>query len=134
MVDVECVMVGHRTVRVFIERVGSDSASLGDCATASHALGEKLEAEKIPGPYDLEVSSPGLERNLRTQEDFSKFEGREVRLRLVAPIEGRANVRGRLVKVEGDGIEVFFDRQTLRVPIEGIKKANLIWEEAKHAV
>src|SRR4051794_16535757 len=67
VVDVDC-RVGHRSLlRIFIERAGSQNPTLDDCASASRLLSAQLDTDEeiLPGAYDLEVSSPGLDRRLR---------------------------------------------------------------------
>jgi ribosome maturation factor RimP len=74
-----------------------------DCAAVSHQLSGVLDVEDpLPGHYDLEVSSPGLDRPLFTPEHFQRFAGRRVRLKLEGKIEGRRNFEGVLNGL-GDG-------------------------------
>ncbi len=129
VVDVDCVLVGHRRIGVFVERVGSSGATLDDCSVASGVIGKMLESEKFVGPFDLEVSSPGLDRRLRTESDFKRQIGAEAKLRLCEPQEGRANVRGAIVKVDDGLVEIGFDGRTMIIPVQSIRRANLVWKE-----
>jgi ribosome maturation factor RimP len=90
-------------LRVFIDRDGG--VTLGDCETVSKQIGIMLDVEDfIRNRYTLEVSSPGLDRRLRKPEDFQRFAGHLVRIRLGAGHSGRKKFRGRLSGVEGDVI------------------------------
>jgi ribosome maturation factor RimP len=80
-------------LRLMIEAEGG--VGLDDCSKASNQLGAVLEAEDIvPQSYILEVSSPGLDRPLFTEDDYRRFAGRRVNLRTHAPIAGRRHFQG----------------------------------------
>ena len=107
LVDVEQSSLGrHRVIRVFLDKPGG--VSLGDCARFSRRLSDCLDMNQIvPGSYHLEVSSPGLERPVRTLEHVQRFAGQRVSLTtheardgrrrwegvLLGPDDGRAGVR-----------------------------------------
>ena len=94
LVDLEYRREGRRwMLRLFIDKDGG--VTLDDCASISRELGDLLDVKDvIPQAYVLEVSSPGLNRRLRKKEDFSRFAGQKVKLRLVAPIDGRRKIVG----------------------------------------
>ncbi len=130
--DVDVRIAGKSLVRVFIESAdGKSGVSIDDCAKSSRLLGPVIEAGNlVPGVYDLEVSSPGLERRLRTFEDFSKVVGSQVRLKLVTDtgsLKGPV-VSGQLIAAEEDGISV---KQPgvpeKKLPFCQVRQANLIW-------
>ncbi len=113
------------TVRVFIDKPGG--VTHDDCSTLSRQLDRILDAEDfIPGNYLLEVSSPGLERELYSLSDFAKFSGGLAKVKTNQPIDGQKNFRGRIGGVENDEI-VFEDktRGTIRFPYSAVAKANL---------
>lgn len=84
--------------------------TLDDCERVSRQVSAVLDAEDpIPGQYTLEVSSPGLDRVLRTREHFRRFAGSRVRLQLEVPIEGRKRFTGTLLESLDDGIAVEVD-------------------------
>ena len=87
---------GGGLLRLYID---SDvGISLDDCERVSRAVSETLDAaDPIPGHYTLEVSSPGLDRVLRTQAHFERFAGERVKLEMMQPVEGRKRFSGRLV-------------------------------------
>ncbi|HEY0427706.1 MAG TPA: ribosome maturation factor RimP [Pyrinomonadaceae bacterium] len=124
------------TIRVFIDKEGG--VTHDDCARVSRRIETVLDAEDfIPSAYLLEVSSPGLERELYSLKDFEKFAGKLAKVRTHAPIDGQRNFRGRIRRVEGEQIE--FEDKTcgiVRFPYETVAKANLeidIEEELKRS-
>src|SRR3989441_4717509 len=86
---------GGLLVRVYIDKEGG--VTLDDCARVSRQLSVQLDVEDpIEERYTLEVSSPGLDRPLFSDRDFTRFTGRKVRLSTHVPLEGRRNFQGRL--------------------------------------
>lgn len=128
LVDVELAGGGGRTtLRLYIDRNGG--VSLDDCTSVSRAVSAALDVEDpIQGAYDLEVSSPGLDRPLRTPEHFQKFAGEEVRIKAFGPIpelENRKNFHGTLRGFEDGRVLVEVDGKLFPVPREQIAKAHL---------
>ncbi|HEX2494145.1 MAG TPA: ribosome maturation factor RimP [Steroidobacter sp.] len=115
---------GGGLLRIYID---SDvGISLDDCERTSHAVSEALDAaDPIPGTYTLEVSSPGLDRVLRTQAHFERFAGERVRLEMMQPIDGRKRFTGRLARVGAGEITLELERGEVTLPIEDIHKARL---------
>jgi ribosome maturation factor RimP len=113
------------TVRVFIDKAGG--VTHDDCSKMSRALDKIFDAEDfIPASYLLEVSSPGLERELYSLADFKKFAGSLAKVKTSQPINGQRNFRGRIENVEGD--EIIFDDKTsgtVRFAYSAVAKANL---------
>ena len=129
LVLAECLKMPTRwLVRIYMDREGG--VTVDDCARISNQLGDLLDVHDVPpGPYTLEVSSPGLDRPLDRDKDFLKFRGSRIRLRLVAKIEGRRNFCADLVDYE-DGITgkvlvVQSDGRTFRIPRSAVVRANL---------
>lgn len=121
---------GRRTLQVFIDREGG--VGVADCARVSHGIGDLLDVEDlIEGAYHLEVSSPGLDRPLRKDRDFSRFAGNEVRVRTYEPIDGRRNYRGRIVGVESGLVTLEVDGKPYTVPVAAMERANLVYEGPK---
>jgi ribosome maturation factor RimP len=126
LVDVEYKRErGGWVLRVFIDK--ESGVTLDDCARVSREFGQLLDVEDIiPTSYQLEVSSPGLDRPLKKEEDFVKYSGRKVRIKTKEQVSGRRNFKGALlgctegkvmVKVEGSGV--------FTIPFSAILKANL---------
>lgn len=128
MLDVEWSSAGRNSlVRVYIDRTDGGGIGLDDCERASRSIGAVLDAaDPIGTEYQLEVSSPGFDRPLRTAEHFARFAGSEARIELAAPIEGRRRFRGRLEGVEGGVVTIEVDRKVWKLPLAGISKARLV--------
>jgi ribosome maturation factor RimP len=97
LVDVELSSVGrHRVIRVSLDKPGG--VSVGDCARFSRRLSDCLDMNQtVPGSYHLEVSSPGLDRPLRTLEHVERFAGQKVSLVTFEPRDGRRRWEGQLL-------------------------------------
>ncbi len=128
LVDVEYVSsFGRWILRLFVDKEGG--VTIGDCARISEELGDLIDVKEfIRHEYNLEVSSPGLDRPLRKEKDLFRALGKRVKVRLAVPLEGRRNFTGILLRhadgilhLEVDGLEV-----ALSWP--DVAKANLIYE------
>ena len=115
---------GNGFLRLYIDAAAG--IALDDCERVSRAVSEVLDAEDpIPGQYTLEVSSPGLERPLRTAEHFARFVGETVSVETVQAIEGRRRFKGALTAAGAGTVEVEVDGRRWTLPISGIRKAHL---------
>ena len=104
-----------RTLRISIDR--NEPITIDDCERASKVIGPLLDnANLIPGPYDLEVSSPGAERPLRRKEDYERFNGKRVNVRYRTG-ESESVVEGHLVAVDGAGIAIQSPGPRGRAPV-----------------
>lgn len=114
-----------RVVRVFIDKPGG--VSVEDCRAVSEPLSGALDRlDPIPGPYRLEVSSPGIERPLRKPEDFRRFAGRDVDIHMFGPVQGRRHWTGTLLGMEHGQVRLQLeDGSTVELPHEGISRARL---------
>jgi len=113
------------TLRLFID--GENGVSLEDCEKVSRQVSSVMDVEDpIVGEYTLEVSSPGTDRPLYTLEQFSRYVGEQVAIRLRVPFEGRRKFTGLLSGVEADDVRVVVDDFEYLLPIESIDKANII--------
>ena len=113
------------TVRIFIDKEGGVMHE--DCTTMSRELEKIFDAEDfIPAAYILEVSSPGLERELYDLQDFKKFTGSLAKVKLNAPVDGQKTFRGRIIGIVGEEI-AFEDKTggTTRFQYNAVAKANL---------
>ena len=132
---------GGWTLRVAVDRpldehtdrdqVPSDRVDLHDCENLSRELSAVLDVEDpIPQAFHLEVSSPGIDRPLRTAEHFRHFTGSEAKIQLATPLQlatgERRNFRGVLHGVEGDTVVIECDGADLRLPIDDIDHARLV--------
>ncbi len=119
---------GGGLLRLYIDVLvdSPNGITLDDCERVSHGVSETLDAaDPIPGHYTLEVSSPGLDRVLRTREHFERFAGERVRLEMMQPIEGRKRFAGRLLGVGASEITLELETGRISLPIEDIHRARL---------
>jgi ribosome maturation factor RimP len=126
LVDLQWSRRGRQWVlTLFIEHEGG--VTLDDCARISRQVGERIEVDNlIDHAYTLEVSSPGLDRPLRTLADFERFQEHLVRIVTTIPIQGRSTIVGRLKGVEDQTVLVEARRAGLvPIPVTQIKHARL---------
>jgi len=112
-------------LRFFIDK--PTGVTLDDCQRASRQLSAELDVEDIiPGRYILEVSSPGLDRPLRTDEDFRRFAGKLAAIQTHLPIQGRRHFVGRLQALEGSVVTIVdAEGNPWAIPKSNISKARL---------
>lgn len=126
LVDVEYQREPHGwTVRFYLDKPGG--FSLTDCEEWSDRLGQLIEDNQlIPHAYSLEVSSPGLHRPLKKQEDFQRFLGTDAVVKLYAAQNGQKNFHGRMTAVTAEELEIL-DRSSgmVRIPLASIASAKL---------
>ena len=112
-------------VRVFIDR--PEGIDLDDCEKVSLAVSALLDVEDpVPGNYNLEVSSPGLDRKLTKPAHFQRFAGETVKVQTRFPIEGRRRFRGTLVSSNDENIVVEVDGESHSLPLKTIDTARLV--------
>ena len=112
-----------RLVRVFIDKQGG--ISVDDCARVSRHLTRVLTVENVG--YDrLEVSSPGLDRPLKKEEDFVRFAGHKARIKVRVPIGGQRNFVGVLREVRGGAVHLDVEGQLLSLELGNLEKARLV--------
>jgi len=117
---------GHGTLRVYIDR--EQGVNLDDCAAISHQLSGILDVEEpIQQAYDLEISSPGIDRPLFKLADFERFIGRTAKIKLAVGVQGRKNFRGQLQAVADEKlITIEVDGEHFDLPYADIARANLV--------
>ncbi|WP_423064224.1 ribosome maturation factor RimP [Candidiatus Paracoxiella cheracis] len=114
----------HSLLRVYVDR--PEGVTLDDCAKISRQISAILDVEDlISGSYDLEVSSPGIERPLFALNHYQQYIGRGVKLRLRIPREGQRNYKGVIKAVEGEKIILQLDEGSLELDLSEIDKAKL---------
>lgn len=115
---------GRLTLKVIID--SPRGISINDCERVSRQLEALLDIEDpIPGSYTLEVSSPGLDRPLKTIKDFIRFSGRLVRVTTTEKVANQTFFIGRIRAVESDTVHLEVKGRILKIPYRIIKKANL---------
>ncbi len=116
---------GGGLLRLYID--SPDGISLDDCEKVSRAVSAVLdEADPIPNEYTLEVSSPGMDRVLRTQAHFARFAGERVKVEMIQLINGRKRFQGRLKQVGESEITLEMDGSEVSLPIDDIHRARLV--------
>jgi len=128
LVGIELIPQGRRSLlRIYIDK--EDGVTIDDCSDVSHQVSGILDVEDpIREQYTLEVSSPGLDRPLFKLEDFDRFSGSQVKLRLRQMLDGRRNFTGRILGVEGESVRVEVDGSPRVFAIVDIDKARLVPE------
>ena len=112
---------------VYIDSEGG--ISLEDCERVSREVAALLDVEDpIPGQYNLEISSPGLDRPLFTPEQFERFAGENVKLSLYAPQDGRRKFKGRILGMAGDQVKLDLDGTEVMLDMGNVAKARLVPE------
>lgn len=126
LLGIELSQNGHGSVlRIYIDK--DEGITIDDCVLVSRQLTGLLDVEDpIQGKYDLEVSSPGLDRPLFTVEQFKKFIGERVKLRLYEKQDGQKRYTGLLVSANEDIVVINCDDEDIEVPMSMIDKAQLV--------
>ena len=126
LVGIEYLSQGRRSLlRIYIDHEAG--INLDDCQRVSHQVSGVLDVEDVVhGQYSLEVSSPGLDRPLFTMEQFKRFLGSEVKLRLTVAVNGRRKFTGILRSVDDANVLLQVDEEQVSLPFSDIEKANLV--------
>ena len=112
------------TIRVFIDTPGG--VGFDELASAQAWINAIMdELDPFPGAYSLEVSSPGIDRPLRTLEHFARFAGQTAVVKTSRPLDGRSSFAGAIVSAEGDEVVLDVDGEHVAIPFDGIKRAHL---------
>lgn len=128
-----------RTLQVMAERPDG-SMDVEGCTTLSHALLDFIEAEDpVEGEYEIEVSSPGIDRPLTRLMDFARWSGHEAKIELNAPVrsvtgedprdhatEGRKRFKAMLMGLDGNDVLIRADKLDYRFPFRAVANAKLV--------
>jgi ribosome maturation factor RimP len=128
LVDIEYLSQSGRWVlRIYADKEGG--ITLDECARVSREVGNFLDVKDIiPNEYVLEVSSPGLNRPLKNEKDFERAIGKNVKIKMVAPINGRRRFAGYLKKVVQGTVYLEIDNNLFALSGKDIEKANLVYD------
>ncbi len=126
LLGIEFVSAGNNSVlRLFIDH--ESGVDVDDCAEVSRQVSAILDVEDpISSEYNLEVSSPGLDRPLFELEHFQAVLGETINLKLSVPLNGRRKFKGQLVNIDNDTLIVVVDGLDYELVISNIDKANLV--------
>ena len=112
------------TIRVFIDT--PDGVSFDELSSAQAWINDIMdELDPFPGAYTLEVSSPGVDRPLRTLEHFARFAGETAVVKTTQPQDGRSSWTGTISAAQDGAVDLEVDGAVVRIPIETIKRAHL---------
>jgi len=126
LVDLEYKSEGKgKIVRVFIDKQGG--VNMDDCSAVSRELSILLDVHDIiPSSYNLEISSPGLTRQLKKPADFGKNIGKKLKLKLINPVKKQYVLRNvNLVDFVDNTINIEYEGNNYDIPLSSIVKANL---------
>ena len=126
----------HGVLRLFIDKpvdADSDGSKEGvvieDCSAVSRQISALIDVEDpIRGQFNLEVSSPGLDRPLRRLVDFQRFCGSNISVKTTTPLDGQRNFKGRLLKANEDVLIIETDAEEISLPMNAIEKARVVPE------
>jgi ribosome maturation factor RimP len=124
LVDVEYTKERDWYLRVFLDKPGG--LEVEDCQWVSDQLGKQLdEMDPIPESYIMEVSSPGLDRPLKKDRDFTRHIGDKVEIHTFAPFNGQKTIVGKLLGRDNNDIQVDIDGTTLTIPRDKTSQVRL---------
>lgn len=120
----------YSLLRIYIDGLNGNGVTLADCQKVSYEVGAILEVENaIKNRYHLEISSPGLERNLITLQHFQRYVGRTVKIKLRIAHAGKKQVVGQIEKVVDGNIFLKTEDGVMNVTLDDIQRANLQGEK-----
>ncbi len=125
LVDIERSPRG-RTIRIFIDLPGKENGvDVDDCARVSNQLSRVLDVENVD--YDrLEISSPGLDRVVKKPEDFQRFVGHDIQIKLRIPQGGRRNFQGELMGLTDGRVGLRLEKDAVELEFNNIERARLV--------
>jgi len=113
-------------VQILVDKVHG-GISLAECSQLNREIGEAIERENLIGQhYVLEVSSPGLDRPLRTKKDFMRVVGREIHLFLSEGVAGKMEYRGLLREIREEHLIIGSTGEGISVPLEKVNQGKQI--------
>lgn len=115
----------HGVLRIFIDQ--EKGITVEDCAAVSRQCSAVLDVEEpISMAFDLEVSSPGINRPLFKLADYDRFSGSQTKIKLAVALDGRKNFSGVLQGIDDNKVLITVDNETFELPFHNIAKAHLI--------
>ncbi len=111
------------------EKEAAKGVVIEDCSAVSRQISALIDVEDpVNGQFNLEVSSPGLDRPLRRLQDFQRFTGSLVKLKMVMPLDGQRNFKGRLLEASEESVVIETDSEEISLPMSAIDKARIVPE------
>lgn len=126
LLGVEFVSAGkHSILRIFIDH--ENGIDVDDCAEVSRQVGAILDVEDpISTEYNLEVSSPGVDRPLFEKDHYQAVIGETINVKLSIPLNGRRKFKGKLSAIENENLIVIVDGEDYQLEFSNIDKGNLV--------
>ena len=132
--DVVRVMImgdRRKTLQIMAERQDLSGMTVEDCAEISRTVSALLDVDDpVDTAYNLEVSSPGVDRPLTRVRDFERYLGFDAKAELTHALEGQRRFQGKILAVEGDDIVMETQEGTVRLPFADVRKAKLLMTDA----
>ena len=122
-------LFGNRRKRLQImgERVSDGQMGIDDCTKLSRALGPVFDLDDpVDGEYDLEISSPGIDRPLMRIEDFERFVGFDAKLETAVPVNNQRRWKGVIAAVDGEEITLATDQGETKLKFSALSDARLV--------
>ena len=120
----------QKTMQIMVERRDRAGMTVDDCADISREVSVILDVESpLRDAYDLEVSSPGIDRPLVRPADFEDYAGFDAKIEMEAAIGGRKKFKGQLLGIEQGLVKIRFDEETHELPVSEIRRAKLLLTE-----
>lgn len=120
-----------QTLQIMCDRQDGTPITVDDCAEISRMASAVLDVEDpIAGEYNLEVSSPGLDRPLTRPKDFERFAGFDARIELRLPVDGQKRFKGVLHGLDGECVKLATGEGDVRLALSDIEKAKLVLTDA----
>jgi ribosome maturation factor RimP len=117
----------YSVLRVYIDQ--AEGITVDDCARVSHQLSAVLDVEDpIASNYELEVSSPGMDRPLLSAAHFQRYVGETVKIKTMRPIDGRSRFSGVLREAQDESAILDIDGESVVIPFEAVNQARLVPE------
>ncbi len=126
LIDIEHVAnPKHGVLRLYIDN--DAGVNIDDCSVVSHQISALLDVEEpIRGHFNLEISSPGLDRPLNRLKDYQRFEGEIVKIKTSMPMDGQRNFKGRLLTADAQTVVIETETEEISLPMAAIDKTRLV--------
>jgi len=120
------------TVQIMVDRADEAAVSVEDCALLGRHFNAVMNVEDpIPGPWTLEISSPGIDRPLTRVKDWNRYAGHLARIELAVPVDGRKRFSGIVLGADTTAARVRLDDATeVALPLRDVRRAKLVLTDA----
>lgn len=123
----------RKTLQIMIDHIDGSMITAKDCAKVSRHVSAILDVDDpIPGEYDLEMSSPGIDRPLVRAKDFEQYKGHEAKISMTEQVNGRKHFKGKLLGITGTMVQLQPDNsgEPVELDFDNISSAKLILTDA----